>query len=466
MKEFGRRLREAGRALFTRNYSAASGGKNWPGPYDRWPAYAEMRTPVRQALAARYALAVRAAHQAANNPVAEAGVAVWIINLWGDGPVVRSKHPSEPVRVGLDRAWNRFYSQCDVEGVCDLAGLGANVVHSLVVSGEGIIHMLTAGRGELRLRLLSPEQLDPTRNSENPRIVSGVEFGALGERVAYHILPSIPEIAAALTTPVRIPAEDILHVFEPRAPGMIRGVSWLTSALTRLVELDKVEDAISARLHCAAMFGGFLHSEPGARGLAESDRIAEGIEGGFEPGIIADIGDNNISFPELPTSEGAPEFLKHMLRQIASGIGIPFELLTGNLENVNYSSAKVGIENFKRRCRAIRASLLVAQFLRPVWERFVTLEILSGRLYAPDFEAAPEDYLEASFLFPEWASLDPFKEAKADLLLLQAGVRSRSEIISARGRDPEELNAEIAADPMQSLLSAIRLPTEVSNESA
>ena len=108
----------------------------------------------------------------------------------------------------------------------------------------------------------------------------------------------------------------------------------------------------------------------------------------------------------------------------------------------------------------------MAQFLRPVWERFVTLEILSGRLYAPDFEVAPEDYLDASFLFPEWASLDPFKEAKADLLLLQAGVRSRSEVISARGRDPEELNAEIASDPMQSLLSAIRLPNEVSNESA
>ena len=462
---FGRRIRAAVTA-FTRNYPAATGGKNWPGPYARWPAHAEMRAPVRQALAARYALAVRAAHQAANNPVAESAVAAWIINLWGDGPVVRSKHPSEPVRVALEKAYNRFYSRCDVEGVSDLAGLGSNVTRSVVISGEAIIHMVTVRRGELRLRLLSPEQLDPTINRENPRIVSGIEFGALGERVAYHILPAVPDLAAALTTPIRIPAEDILHVFEPRTVGAVRGVSWLTSALTRLIELDKIEDAISARLHCAAMFGGFLHSEPGARGLAESDRIAEGIENGFEPGILADIGESNITFPELPTSEGAPDFLKHMLRQIASGIGVPFELLTGNLESVNYSSAKVGIENFKRRCRAIRASLLVAQFLRPVWERFVTLEILSGRLYAPDFEVAPEDYLDASFLFPEWASLDPFKEAKADLLHLQAGVRSRSEIISARGRDPEELNAEIAADPMQSLLSAIRLPNEVSNESA
>jgi lambda family phage portal protein len=460
-----RRLRDAGRVLFTRNYNAASGGKNWPKVYDRWPAYAELRAPVRQALAARYPLAIRAAHQAANNPVAEAAVSTWIVNLIGDGPVVRSKHPSEPVRTALEQAWNRFYLRCDVEGVSDLAGLGASVVRSLVICGEAVVHMLTTGRGELRLHLLSPEQLDPTRNSESPRVIAGVEFGAMGERVAYHVLPNNPEIATTVT-PIRVPADDILHVFEPRAPGMVRGVSWLTSALTRLVELDKVEDAIIARLHCAALFGGFLHREMGAAGLAESDRHAEGIENGLEPGVVVDLGESNITFPEVPSADVAPDFLKHMLHEIAAGIGLPYELVVGDLASVNYSSAKVGLENFKRRCCAIRASLLVAQFLRPVWERFVTLEILSGRLSAPDFEVASEDYLDASFLFPEWASLDPFKEAKADLLLLQAGLRSRFEIVSARGRDPEELNAEIAADPMQSSLGAIRLPSEVSNESA
>jgi capsid protein len=238
MKEFGRLLR-ATVAVFMRNYNAASGGKNWPKVYDRWPAYAQMSAPVRQALAARYPLAIRAAHQAANNPVAESAVSTWIVNLIGDGPVVRSNHPSEPVRAALEQAWGRFYTRCDIEGVCDLGGMCANVVRSLVISGDAIVHMLTVGRGEPRLRLLSPEQLDPTRNSEAPRIISGIEFDGLGRRAAYHVLPSLPEIAATVT-PVRIPADDVCHVFESRSPGMVRGVSWLTSALTRLVELDKM----------------------------------------------------------------------------------------------------------------------------------------------------------------------------------------------------------------------------------
>jgi capsid protein len=81
-----------------------------------------------------------------------------------------------------------------------------------------------------------------------------------------------------------------------------------------------------------------------------------------------------------------------------------------------------------------------------VWERVVTLEILSSRLHAPDFERASEDYFAVSFLFPEWESLDPLKEANANVALLDAGIRSRAEIIAARGRDPEDVDAEIAAD--------------------
>ena len=53
----------------------------------------------------------------------------------------------------------------------------------------------------------------------------------------------------------------------------------------------------------------------------------------------------------------------------------------------------------------------------------------------------PSPYFAASFLFPEWAALDPLKEATADVTLLNAGIRSRSEIIAARGRDIDDVDA-------------------------
>ena len=52
-----------------------------------------------------------------------------------------------------------------------------------------------------------------------------------------------------------------------------------------------------------------------------------------------------------------------------------------------------------------------------------------------------------SFLFPAWPSLNPYDEARADEICINNRVRSRQEIIAARGRDPAEVDAEIEADP-------------------
>jgi hypothetical protein len=78
--------------------------------------------------------------------------------------------------------------------------------------------------------------------------------------------------------------------------------------------------------------------------------------------------------------------------------------------------------------------------LERLWQRVVALEIISGRLHAPDFEFATDDYFGASFLFPQWESLNPLDETKADVMAIEAGIASRHQIIAARGRDPEEVD--------------------------
>jgi capsid protein len=48
--------------------------------------------------------------------------------------------------------------------------------------------------------------------------------------------------------------------------------------------------------------------------------------------------------------------------------------------------------------------------------------------------------------WPGFAPLDPYREAQADVTLLAAGLRSRSEIIASRGRDVADVDNEISAD--------------------
>jgi capsid protein len=58
--------------------------------------------------------------------------------------------------------------------------------------------------------------------------------------------------------PVRVDSNDICHVYEPRHAGQVRGISWLTPVATRLLELDRLEDSLLARMRVAALFAGFI----------------------------------------------------------------------------------------------------------------------------------------------------------------------------------------------------------------
>ena len=441
--KLARRIATAYRVL-TRGYDAASGSA-------RWPAWASQVAPARQALAARHALASHANYLTANSPTGEAIVEKWQTNTIGDGPSVRSGHPDESIRAALEDGFGDFYAHADIEGTADLTAVLNAAVRGLVAAGEAFIQLVTVERGELRLRQLSPEQVDPAINREldgGGRIVAGIEFDAYGRRVAYHVLPDALDMVAAMMRPaVRIPASDICHIFERRVPGQVRGTSWFSPIATRVIELHKLEDALLARMNAAALFAGFItDAEGGGAGFTDGSTVNP-ADLSLEPGTLRILPPGaGVTFPAVPDITGAPELLTHMGRSIASGIGLPYPVMASAYGDVNYSSGTLGLGQFIRRVKAVQSSLLVGQFLQAVWNRFAALEILSGRLNAPDFARDPAPYFKVTYLFPAWPSLNPLDEARADQITISTGVRSRQEIIAARGRDPAEVDAEIEAD--------------------
>ena len=113
---------------------------------------------------------------------------------------------------------------------------------------------------------------------------------------------------------------------------------------------------------------------------------------------------------------------------------------------MNYSSIRAGIVEFRRRVEAIRYPCVVHRFCRPIWRRYVTLEILSGRLTAPGFMRDPEPYLAARWIVPRRDWVDPQKDVAAEIEAIGAGLMSRRQALAGRGYDLEALDREIAAD--------------------
>lgn len=424
-----RTLRRLGRLRFQRSYDAAGGG-------GRWPMAAHMRAPVSQAHAAARMVGARIGYLVENSPALRAIENAYTSNLAGDGPSLH--HPDAEIVA----AWNLFWHSADAEGMSDMAGLLRRAVQSWVRVGEAFFILDTEDNGRLALRLVSPEQIDRDRNEDlgdSGMIVQGVEIDGFGRRVAYWVLPTPPDGPFPMVGPsARIPAADVVHIYDPRHPGQVRGVSPLTSIATRAVELDQLEDAILTKARVTALFAGFVRDPSGDAGFSRGNEESLSLE----PGVIRVIpADSEVTFTPHGDASAQPELARYMMRTLAAGAGVPYELVSGDLSQVNFSSARLGLMEFRRRIKGLQKGLIEHQALRPIFRRWALQETLAGRLTLD-----PDQLPEPVFMWPGWEAIDPKGEVEADIAAIGAHLKSRSEVIAARGRDPEEVQNEIKKD--------------------
>lgn len=165
---------------------------------------------------------------------------------------------------------------------------------------------------------------------------------------------------------------------------------------------------------------------------------------GLEPGTMQflDPGED-IKFSSPSDVGGTYEvFMKQQLRAIATGMGITYEQLTGDLSDVNYSSIRAGLVEFRRKCTMLQHNLIVFQLCRPVWNKWLQLAILSGSVKCPNDPTFPL----VKWIPQGFAWVDPQKEQTAQMNAVRCGFKSRAEVVSELGYDVEEIDAEITAD--------------------
>ena len=429
--------RAVNRLLGRSTIEAGGSGRRWPHP--------GLRAPSKEILARRVIAGARAAAFVANSPYGSSLLTVWTTNLVADGPAMRPKTTDKSLRRDLQARWSEFWDTCDADGLTDLGGFLQRVARSEFVFGEAFVHMSVdrEDRG-LRLRLWSPDQVDPSLTRDiggGRRIVAGIEIGIDGQRLAYHVRENADIPFATPYGTRRIPADDVIHIYEPIFPGQMRGLSRLASVANRLSEVDKLEDALLAKANTAALFGGVFYRPDDGTGAPLPGQVDLG-EYGLEPGsmMIAPPG-YQVAFTDPPSTDGAIDFLRSQIRSIAAGVGVPYELLSADLSQVNYSSARLGLLEFRRRMTALQKNMITGRLLLPVWRRFLLLEALGNRL--PMGQALTTG---AEFVFPDWPQIDPLKETQADAAAIKARIKSRFEVIGARGRDPETVDEEITQD--------------------
>lgn len=407
---------------------------------------------------------------AMNEPQIDGGLDTLAANLVGTGITPRWQLEDSALKAEIQALWNDWTREADADQQTDFYGLQSLATRSMIESGEVLSRDLFLRQDEdlavpFQLQLLESDHLDETYNTINPQnnneIRFGIEFDRLtGRRVAYHIYKEHPAenfLLADNTLRHRLPAAEIKHVFRPLRPGQKRGRPWLSAALLTMHELAKYDDAELVRKTAAAMFGGFITETAGMVGVPGQGQFGQpSMTDGqgreiipLEPGTFPLLPPGmDVKFSEPADVGGNYEaFTKRNEHRIARGFGcLTYEKFTGDLSSATYSSIRSGNLEAQRVWKMIIYNVLVHQFCQPSAATFLRQAVLTGRIRIPDFAANPRKYLRIKWCIDGWPWVDPEKDQKAEKMAIRGGNKSRAESVAERGRDVEEVDAEIAAD--------------------
>jgi len=389
-----------------------------------------------------------------NNGYAANAVESFASNVVGDGIKPSSILADAAKKEELQALWLAWTDDADAEGLTDFYGLQRRAAREVFLSGEVFIRIRPRRVEDgltvpLQLQMLPAEMLPLDMNRTLPGaglIRQGIEFDGIGRRVAYHFLRRHP---GDLTDPglagetVRVAAADVIHVLDPVEAGQLRGVSRFAAAIVKLFTLDLYDDAELERKKIAAMFAMFITSPAPETPLEPTEEDLE-----VEPGQVVrlDPGED-VSTPATPDSGGTYEpFQYRTLLQIAAALGVPYGYLTGDTAKGNFSNTRISLIEFRRRISAWQHGVLVFQLCRAVWVRWMDTAVLSGALDLPGYDSERRQYQACAWLPTKWDWIDPMKDASAEILQIEAGLKSRTQALAERGYDAEQVDREIAAE--------------------
>ena len=307
-------------------------------------------------------------------------------------------------RTEIQRLWLAWTDEADADGLTDFYGLQAMAARAMFEAGECFLRFRPRRPDDgltvpLQLQMLSSEHLPLGKCETLPNgneIIFGIELDRIGRRVAYHFHRTHPGDVRqrGVGELVRVPAEQVCHVFHPIAEGQIRGVPWVAPAMVRLWLLDQYDDAELDRKKVAAMFAGFV-TRPGPDDVMGEDSAQKDADGaaliGLQPGTMQLLlPGEDIKFSDPADVGGSYEaFQYRTLLACCSAMGVPYTNVTGDLRQANYSSLREGKLEFRRRIEQFQHGTLVFQLCRPVWQRWIRDAVLAGALELPGFASGP-----------------------------------------------------------------------------
>jgi lambda family phage portal protein len=273
--------------------------------------------------------------------------------------------------------------------------------------------------------------------------ILGVELDAIGRKVGYWLYSGHPGaiLPGGLDSKL-VPVSEVAYVFRPDRPEGLHGATWFAPCIVRIKDFGDYEDAQLVRQKIASCYSVFRigvadqdGEDTDSNGLPLDDNP---LLSAIEPGIIEDLpADADIKFANPPGVDGYEPYSRISLQAIAAGVGLPYEVMTGDLSKVTFISGRLGRLDLKQSVETIQYQQLIPQFCEPIGQ---------WGLDALEFAGADITDCEVRWTPPRFPIASPETEVPADRDAVRAFQKTPSQVLRERGEDPDSFWAEYAAD--------------------
>lgn len=322
------------------------------------------------------------------------------------------------------------------------------------------------------IQIIDPDRLsNPHHKTDDEFLRDGVEIDEYGAATGYWIRQAHAADYIALNkanlwdyvereTPEGRPV--CIHGFRQQRAEELRGMSFLAPLIEKFAMRAKMERTELQSAVLNATFAAFVQSGFDPDAVAEMlglDQATGDSVSSYQDQRMNFYGNkpvvmDGITIPILMPGDKVEgntlgrnpgsfnEFNKILMRNIAATLGVAEGQISGDYTGLNFSTLRGAYNEIWNDIMIDRAEF-GTQVVHPIYFAFLDEAIALGRITPPshcaDLFDEPAAWCRANWIGPARGYIDPEKEAKGDILALEAGITSEIDVTTARGKDFESV---------------------------
>lgn len=362
-----------------------------------------------------------------------------------------------------DPAWNKqaeeyfsaWSARCEVTGRFSFEECQTLVCRGMDVDGEYFIHKTRDRLQEPRIQLIESHRVGDMMNQSGT--IDGISLDEFGAPISYRIIQDDGSNRD-------IPAEAMLHVFEPESSGSVRNYPSIQHSVNHM--LDEME-LIALEKHAVkdnCDISRVLKTESGGLGDDGDFAVVTPGSDSSDPGALHKIiggklvalkpGESLEAYEAQRPSPTFTGFLEHLRRDSALGV-IPFEFAADS-SKVGGAGVRLIVAKADRKF-SFRQMILERRLIRPVWA-YVIGDAIDRGLLPP----APK-WWKITTVPPKRVTVDAGREAQQNRADVETGLKTLTDHFNELGADFGEEIERRAADAKAIIETAERygVPVEM-----